>query len=224
MNQDPLGRALLSGRATYPVERYLDRLLGRLDLAEGRGRRALDAGCGDGLVSAWLAAHGWRVQAEDREPHPAWSGLAKAARGRLRFARRDAAAKGSGGFDLVLTKDMLHHASDPQAALRALGGRVKKGGRLLVVECNRLNPVFYVHLTLMEGHQHFTRARLLGLLAGAGLQDVRLGLIEARVWPWGGPRVHDAFDRLQDLAEALPLWRPFVCYHAAAWIRPRGRA
>lgn len=224
MNKDPLGRALLSGRATYPVERYLDRLLGRLDLGEGRGRRALDAGCGDGLVSAWLAAHGWKVQAEDREAHQAWPSLAKAAEGRLRFSRRDAGAKGAGGFDLVLTKDMLHHAADPQAVLRILSSRLKAGGRLLVVECNRLNPVFYVHLTLLEGHQHFTRARLLGLLEGAGLDRVHLKLVEARVWPLGGPRWQDAFDRLQDLAEAMPFWRPFICYHAVAWSRPRAGA
>jgi SAM-dependent methyltransferase len=224
VSRDPAGRALLAGRATYAGERYMDRLLGRLGLGRGAGRTVLDAGCGDGLVSAWLAAHGWKVRAEDRETHPAWPGLAKAARGRLRFARRDAGDKGRGGFDLVLTKDMLHHAEDPVAALSALKARVKPGGRLLVVECNRLNPVFYVHLTLMEGHQHFTRPRLLGLLGRAGLDGVRLDLIEARVWPLGGARWQDAFDRLQDLAEALPLWRPFICYHAAAWTRPKARA
>jgi len=199
----------------------MGRLLGRLGLSQGRGLKALDAGCGDGLVSAWLAAHGWNVRAEDREAHPAWPGLAKAARGRLAFARRDAGEKGGGAFDLVLTKDMLHHADDPSAALLALKSRVKPGGRLAVVECNRLNPIFYVHLTLMEGHQHFTRSRLLGLLAGAGLDKVRLELIEARVWPLGGPFWQNVFDRLQDLAEALPPWRPFICYHAATWTRPK---
>lgn len=224
MRRDPAGRALLAGHATYPGERYMDRLLGRLSLSRGNGLRALDAGCGDGLVSAWLAARGWNVRAEDREAHPAWPGLAKAAHGRLAFARRDASDKGTGAFDLVLTKDMLHHADDPAAALLALKARVKPGGRLVVVECNRLNPVFYVHLTLMEGHQHFTRSRLLGLLAGAGLDGVRLELIEARVWPLGGPFWQNVFDRLQDLAEALPPWRPFICYHAATWTRPKGRA
>lgn len=224
MSRDPLGRALLSGRATIPVERYLDRLLGRLDLGDGRGRKALDAGCGDGLVSAWLAAHGWSVRGEDREAHSAWPRLAEASRGRLRFVRRDAGARGGGGFDLVLTKDMLHHAEDPAAALAALKARVKPGGRLLVVECNRLNPVFYVHLTLMKGHQHFTRPRLLALLRQAGLDGLRLDLVEARVWPLGGRAVQDAFDRLQDLAEALPPWRPFVCYHAASWTKAGGRA
>jgi SAM-dependent methyltransferase len=201
----------------------MDRLLGRLGLASGDGLSVLDAGCGDGLVSAWLAAHGWKVHAEDREAHPAWPALAKAARGRLSFTRRDAGARAKGAYDLVLTKDMLHHADDPVAALTALKARVKPGGRLLVVECNRLNPVFYVHLTLMEGHQHFTRSRLLALLAAAGLDPVRLDLVEARVWPLGGRAWQDAFDRLQDLAEAVPPWRPFICYHAASWTRPAAR-
>lgn len=223
MTPDKFGRALLSGQATYPVERYLDRLLGRMGLGKGMGKRALDVGCGDGLVSAWLAAHGWIVVAEDREPHAAWPRLVVGAGGRLRFALRDAAVRGPGGFDLVLTKDMLHHADDPVAALNALKARVRPGGTLLVVECNRHNPVFYVHLTLLKGHRHFTCARLLELLGTAGLENARLERVEARVWPLGGAKWQNAFDRVQDLAEGLPFLRRFICYHCAVWRRPAAR-
>jgi SAM-dependent methyltransferase len=224
VSADPLGRGLLSGRTTYPVERYFDRLLSRLGLTEGAGRRALDMGCGDGLATAWLAAHGWIVRGEDVEAHPAWPDLAAGGESRLEFRVRDAAAPGDGNFDLVLTKDMLHHASDPVAALRSLKGRLRPGGRLAVLECNRRNPIFYVHLTLMENHQHFTKGRLLGLLKEAGLGDARLQVIEARVWPWGGRKFQNACDKFQDCAEALPLWRPFACYHAAVWKAPGGEA
>jgi SAM-dependent methyltransferase len=224
MSADALGRGFLTGRTSYPVERYFDRLLGKLGLGEGRGRRVLDAGCGDGLVSAWLAAHGWSVQAEDVQAHPAWPGLAAAAKGGLDFTERDAATPGPGAFDLVLTKDMLHHAADPVAALKALRGRLAPEGTLLVLECNRRNPIFYLHLTLMEGHQHFTRRRLLGLFESAGLEPVTLDRVEARVWPLAGPGLQDALDRVQDFAESLGIWRPFVCYHAVSWRRPAGAA
>lgn len=221
MKRDPFGRGLLSGRTSYPVERYLDRLLGRLTLRNGKGK-ALDAGCGDGLVSAWLEAQGWTVTGEDQEAHPAWPSL-KAQAKKLRFSVRDAGKPGPGAYDLVLAKDMLHHAHDPVMALKRLAARVRPGGRLLIIECNRLNPIFYVHLTLLKGHEHFTLGRLKNLMLQAGLKGSQLQRQESRVFPWGGPRVHNLFDRAQDLAEALPVWAPFVCYHALSWRKPGSR-
>jgi hypothetical protein len=58
---------------------------------------------------------------------------------------------------------------------------------------------------------------------GAGLQGWTLRRVEARVWPGLGKAWQDALEKLQDLFEALPLWRPFICYHAALW-RRKGKA
>jgi SAM-dependent methyltransferase len=220
------GRDLLGDGLSLPVRRYRDRLLGRLGLEPGRGRRALDLGCGDGMEALGLVERGWKVDAYDLEPHPRWKDVAKAARGRIRFATADAAKldKLRRRYDLVFQKDMLHHVPDPPAVLRQMRRLTAPGGSLIVLECNRLNPVFYVHLTLMKGHQHFTLRRLRALMDGAGLQDAELRRIEARVWPVGGERLQDLAERLQDLAEALPPWRPFICYHAMQWRRPRGKA
>jgi ubiquinone/menaquinone biosynthesis C-methylase UbiE len=220
------GRDLLGDGLSLPVRRYRDRLLSRMGLEPGRGRRALDLGCGDGMEALGLVERGWRVDAYDLEAHPRWKAVAKAGRGRIRFATADAAKldKLRGRYDLVFQKDMLHHVPDPTAVLRHMRRLTAPGGTLIVLECNRLNPVFYLHLTLMKGHQHFTLRRLRALLAEAGLQDAGLCRIEARVWPLGGEGLQDLADRLQDFAEALPPWRPFICYHAMQWRRPKGQA
>ena len=220
------GRDLLGDGMSLPVRRYRDRLLGRMGLEPGRGRRALDLGCGDGMEALGLVERGWKVDAFDLEAHPRWKEVAKAARGRIRFATADAAKldKLRGRYDLVFQKDMLHHVPDPAAVLRQMRRLTAPGGSLIVLECNRWNPVFYLHLTLMKGHQHFALRRLRALLDGAGLQDASLRRIEARVWPLGGDRLQDLAERLEDLAEALPPWRPFICYHAMQWRRPKGKA
>jgi hypothetical protein len=74
----------------------------------------------------------------------------------------------------------------------------------------------------MGGHHHFTRRRLAGLLAQAGLAGAVIRVVEARVWPFASPGAQRFFDRLQDLAEALPPLRPLLCYHVARWEKPHG--
>ena len=226
MAQPSLGRDLLEDAGlSLAVSRYRDRLLGRLGLEAGRGRTALDLGCGDGMEAGWLAERGWKVEAYDLEPHPRWAALARQYKGRIRFGTADAARLGQlkKPYALVFQKDMLHHVPDPAAVLRQMRRLTAEGGLAVVLECNRLNPVFYLHLTLMKGHQHFTRWRLRQLLDEAGLDGYELKLIEARVWPVESPALQGLAERLQDLAEALPPWRPFICYPAALW-RRKGRA
>jgi ubiquinone/menaquinone biosynthesis C-methylase UbiE len=220
------GRDLLGDGLSLPVRRYRDRLLARLGLPEGRGRKALDLGCGDGMEALWLAERGWNVEAYDLDPHPRWKAVARAARGRIKFARADATRLGrlKGRYALVFQKDMLHHVQDPAAALKHMRRLTAPGGSLVVLECNRRNPVFYLHLTLMKGHQHFTLGRLRSLMDGAGMGDAALTRIEARVWPLLGPRLQDLAEGLENLAEALPPWRPFICYHAMQWRNGKAKA
>jgi hypothetical protein len=101
-----------------------------------------------------------------------------------------------------------------------MGRLCRPGGRVVVVEANRLNPIFYLHLTLMGNHQHFTRSRLRALMAEAALEPFELKLLEARVWPFNRVAWQRWAGRLQDLAEAIPLLWPFLCYHLVSWRKP----
>jgi hypothetical protein len=83
--------------------------------------------------------------------------------------------------------------------------------------------VFYVHLTLLGGHQHFTRSRLMGLAQAAGMEGARLSLLEARVWPWDNVGFQNLVDALQDAAERIGLLDPWLCYHLVRWVRPAGK-
>ena len=219
------GRDHLGDGHSLAVARFRRRLLGGLALEPGKGRWALDVGCGDGLEAVELVERGWKVRAVDLQPHPAWPALLKRHRGRLRFELADdaALARWKGSFSLVFQKDVLHHVPDPAKLMATLKRLTAPGGNLWVLECNRRNPVSYLHLTLMGGHQHFTRARLEALARGAGLAPWRLWRREARVWPVESGWFQDLVDRLQDGMEGLPFWRPFAVYHLLNWRKPLRR-
>jgi SAM-dependent methyltransferase len=216
------GRDHLGSGHSLAVARFRRRLLGGLDLEPGRGRWALDVGCGDGLEALELIGRGWKVRAVDLQPHPAWPALARQHRGSLRFELADdaALARWKGRFPLVFQKDVLHHVPDPAALLATLKRLTAPGGDLWLLECNRRNPVSYLHLTLLGGHQHFTRRRLEALARGAGLAPWQLWQREARVWPVESAGFQDLVDRLQDAMEAMPFWRPFSVYHLLHWRNP----
>ena len=219
------GRELIGGGDSLAVEAYRERLLSAFRLPPGRGKRALDLGCGDGMEAVYLARLGYHVDAFDLEAHPRWPAIEKEWKGRIRFGLADAARlrRVKAGYDLAFQKDMLHHVDEPLKVLHEMKRVLKPGGRLLIAECNRYNPVFYLHLTLLGGHQHFSRGRLRALLQKAGMDGYRLTLREARVWPLESPAFQRLMDRLQDMAERARIFGPWICYHLVSWTKPPSR-
>lgn len=100
-------------------------------LAPRPGERILDLGCGDGALSARLAAGGADVVG--LEPDPA---MARAARARgLRVVEADAQQMAFGAeFDAVFSNAALHWMPDQQAVAAGVFRALRPGGRY-VGEC-----------------------------------------------------------------------------------------
>jgi len=98
------------------------------------GARTLEVGCGNGSVSAWLAARvspGGTAVAADLDLsliQPRMQNL------ELRQADILAGPVESGAFDLVTARAMLHHISDPETAMANMIASLKEGGALLLIE------------------------------------------------------------------------------------------
>ena len=111
------------------------------------GVRALDVGCGGGLLSEAMARAGAEVTAIDLAPevldvarmHLLESGLSVDYR--LLSAEAMAAAA-PGSFDLVTCMEMLEHVPDPAAVIAACATLLKPGGRLVVSTLNRTPQAF----------------------------------------------------------------------------------
>lgn len=218
-----LGREKLGqGPRNLAVAAFRERLFGRMALGSLKGKRVLDLGCGDGIEAEHFARLGAQVDAFDIEAHPAWGQVQRASKGRIRFKRVSAEAlpKLKGRWDLVFQKDVLHHVADPASLLVQMARLTKPGGSAWVLECNRLNPVSYLHLTLWGGHQHFTPWRLERLLEGAGLHHAVWLKVEARVWPLQSAAFQAFINRVQDLVQALPGLRHLAVYHLIRWDKP----
>ena len=169
----------LMSRLLDPMHRrYVERLGVR------PGARTLEAGCGNGSLSAWLAgqvAPGGRAVAVDLD-----LSLAEADVPGLELRQADVCVGPvePGGFDLVTARAVLHHVADAEAAVVNLVGSARPGGAILLIEPDFL-PVSiaeppevrafwegWLAWSSEQGIDYFIGRRLPAMLARLGLQDI----------------------------------------------------
>lgn len=145
LDQDDYARKFIEeDRAPYGLELWPASIM----LAEhvlaaepGRGRRALELGCGLGLVAMAATIHGWQVIATDHEESA------------LQFARHNAGANSiavpafelldwreppqNREFDLILAADVLYQLVDHAPILTCVKHLLAPTGRALIVDPNR---------------------------------------------------------------------------------------
>lgn len=166
-------------------------------LPQARPGRALDLGCGNGWISAWLAARGWQVVGID----PSASGIerARASHPGVRFEALSATTDllerlGMEPFDLVVSTEVVEHLYAPRDWAAAAQAALSPGGtfvcstpyhgylkNLLLAATGRLDA----HFTALwdGGHIKFwSRASLSRLLTEAGFEQ--LGFRGAGRLPW----------------------------------------
>lgn len=103
------------------------------------GKRALDVGCGAGLLAEPLARLGAETTGVDAaaeniaaaRAHAAGAGLA------VTYHAGDIATLELGRFDLVTAMEVLEHVADKAAFVRALAARLAPGGLMILSMPNR---------------------------------------------------------------------------------------
>jgi len=122
-----------------PRVRFIEQACGGLS-----GKRAVDVGCGGGILTEALAAKGARALGIDLAEAALDVARQHAAKSKLEIEYRSSpaetlAAEQPGAFDLVCCLEMLEHVPDPASVVRACAQLVKPGGDVVFSTINR-NP------------------------------------------------------------------------------------
>lgn len=154
------------------------------------GRRAIDVGCGAGLLAEPLARMGAAVTGVDAAPeniaaargHAAGQGLA------ITYHAGELAALPPATFDLVTSMEVVEHVADPATFIGELAARLAPGGLMILSTPNR---TMWSKLLLVEAaervgavprgthdwDQFLKPEELTEMLEGAGLEVIdRSGL------------------------------------------------
>ncbi len=115
-------------------------------------RKALDVGCGAGLLAEPLARLGAEVTAIDAAPET------------IAAARHHAEGQGltidyrvggvemlEGSFDLVTSMEVIEHVTDPRAFVAGLAARLAEGGLLIMSTPNRTSRSRLMMIVIGEG-------------------------------------------------------------------------
>ncbi len=117
-----------------PHNAYLERPATLSLLPDVRGKRVLDAGCGPGAYSEWLAKHGASVIAVDASPkmiQHAMKRLGTSVDLRLHDLREPLGFLERNAVDVVLAPLVLHYIEDWAPVLREFRRVLKDGGILV---------------------------------------------------------------------------------------------
>lgn len=146
------------------IRRAVTQGLGREDLT---GLRALDVGCGGGLLAEPLARLGTHVTGTDLEPSSIDTARAHAATQGLTIDYRvgglpDALSVPGRSYDLVIASEVIEHVEDPVGFVADLVRQVKPGGLVILTTLNRTFRSLLLGVVVAE--------RVLGLVP-KGLHD-----------------------------------------------------
>ena len=143
------------------------------------GMRAIEFGCGTGLLSFALQARFAAITLADTSP-----GMLDVLRQKIEMAGLphmqavlldDSATMNGQPFDMVYSLMTLHHVPDVNVALRRFHDWLDDGGQLCIADLDAEDGSFHDHDPSV--HNGFERAQLAGMVAAAGFDNIRFSTV-----------------------------------------------
>jgi 2-polyprenyl-6-hydroxyphenyl methylase / 3-demethylubiquinone-9 3-methyltransferase len=190
---DPKGSSAMLHKLNPPRLRYIREQVDAhwdgdaADFTPLAGKRALDVGCGAGLLCEPLARLGASVTGIDAAPENIAAARDHAAAMALAIEYRAVGVEALAGerFDLVTSMEVIEHVADPAAFVRGLAGALAEGGLIVLSTPNRTALSRLALITVGEGtgmiptgthdwHKFLTPEDLTALLEAEGLKVIDL--------------------------------------------------
>lgn len=123
----------------------------------------LDLGCGYGPDAINFSEYAKKIEGVDVDKHEEWE---KINNKKIKFTvgYSEKIPFKDNYFDAVFLKDLLHHVEDVGETLKEIYRVTKKNGKIIILEGNRYNPIFYMYATKINGHEHFTQKEFNSLI------------------------------------------------------------
>lgn len=179
------------------------------------GKKILDVGCGDGIdASIFIKKYKLKTYGVDVYKHGNIDKITG-----LKFKRASVYRIPyiSSFFDYIFLHDMLHHIDEKKQsrqkhlnALNEIKRVCKNGGKIIILEGNRYNPLFYPHMVKMLGHNHFKQNYFKEIITNI-FPNATFKYFEAHFYP---PRFLSIWKIYEKIMEAV-IPKRFLAYNVS---------
>lgn len=221
------GKEAMKPVASPYVVRQVEELVRFAALAAGE--RVLDVGCGMGRYTFPLAERGLRVEGLDLS-QSLLDQLDGFNGGRREIPLHcldilDAPTTLEGRFDAVVGFFTLHHLHDLPSSFRSMARLVRPGGRVVFLEPNPLNPLYYLQIVIAPGMTWAGDKGIVQMRPRTVLQAMEsggLGSFSLTRFGFFPPFVANARwgSRLERMLERVPVWRRLLPFQLFRGERP----
>ncbi|MEK7173352.1 MAG: class I SAM-dependent methyltransferase [Patescibacteria group bacterium] len=195
---------------------YKSDIFEKMGLDLSMGKKLLDIGCGDGVDSEifinefGLDVYGMDIYEDQNIKNIKGLKFQKAGIHQIPFQ--------DNAFDYVFLHDVLHHIDEKeQSSQKHISGLLelkrvcKVGGKVIILEGNRYNPLFYPHMVLMKKHNHFKQKYFQRIIKEV-FDDVNFRSFEAHSYPRKFLNFFKIYERFMEKAHPL---KRFLAYNLA---------
>ena len=125
----------------------------------------------------------------------------------------------SKSFDLVFEKDALHYIPEYMRALDEIFNIAKK--KIIVIEANRYEPLSFIHVTKIRGHNHFSFKKFRQIILSKAT-NVIFRSRESHFFPFSLKFIIGFLSVIEDFKEKIPLVNKYLLNYNIAIIVKEG--
>lgn len=198
------------------TSQYKNDVFKKMGINFEKGKKLLDVGCGDCVddrifIQRYkLKVFGIDVYEHENVKKTKGLGFKKGSIYKIPYKNDE--------FDYIFLHDVLHHIDEKNqslklhmAGLSELKRVCKKEGKIIILEANRFNPLFYPHMVLMNHHNHFKQSYFKKIICSK-FKKVEFKYFEAHAYPVS---VKNVFKVYEWLMEKIPFLSSFRSYNLA---------
>lgn len=194
----------------YFKKEFYERIGG---LKRFKEKKVLDLGCGNGEDAVELARFAKLVIGIDIEKKSEWKKI-KAKNLKFKIAFAEKLPYKNDTFDGLFLKDVIHHVKDMDKTLKEIKRVTTKNALIILIEGNRYNPLFYIHMTKIHGHEHLTQNHFKKLVIKY-FPQARFEHFESHYIPFLPLEVMKIYKKVEKLVSKLPFIKPLLSYNIA---------
>lgn len=182
------------------LDQYRKDIFSKMHLNLKNGSKILDLGCGDGQdCEVFASTFNLKVYGVDVMDQPKLDKKFHYKKGSIyKIPYED------NFFDYIFLHNVLHHIDDPKKriskhnqAMSELKRVCKKNGKILILEGNRYNPLFYPHMVKIEGHDHFSQKYFYQIL-NTNFKKYKVDHFEAHLYPPAFLTIFKVYELIMD--------------------------